>query len=103
MSAQPKTSARGDAAAAANPGKTDKPATTGKKKGGDAPKQSAFSAWIERMRGNLQDTISEMKKITWPDQETTRNLVIVVIGISVFLGILLGGVDYLLVQLLGLF
>ena len=47
--------------------------------------------------------MSEMKKINWPDQETTRNLTIVVIGISVALGILLGGIDYLLVQLLGLF
>lgn len=103
MSAPSKTSARGDAAGAANPGKSEKSGATGKKKGGDAPKQSAFSAWIERLRGTFQDTMSEMRKITWPDQETTRNLVILVIGISVFMGIILGGVDYLLVQLLGLF
>ncbi|MBA3643527.1 MAG: preprotein translocase subunit SecE [Chloroflexia bacterium] len=37
-----------------------------------------------------------MKKINWPDRETTKNLTIVVIGISVVLGILLGGVDFLL-------
>jgi hypothetical protein len=29
----------------------------------------------------VNDSISEMKKITWPDQETTRNLTIVVIAI----------------------
>lgn len=43
-----------------------------------------------------QDTASEMRKIVWPDRETTKNLTIVVIGISVVLGILLGGIDYIL-------
>ncbi len=43
-----------------------------------------------------QDTASEMRKIVWPDRETTKNLTIVVIGISVVLGILLGGIDYFL-------
>lgn len=43
-----------------------------------------------------QDTRAEMQKIVWPDRETTKNLTIVVIGISVVLGILLGGIDYLL-------
>lgn len=43
-----------------------------------------------------QDTASEMRKIVWPDRETTKNLTIVVIGISIVLGILLGGIDYFL-------
>ena len=47
--------------------------------------------------------MSEMRKITWPDQETTRNLTVVVIGISITLGILLGGIDFVLVRLLELF
>jgi preprotein translocase subunit SecE len=40
-----------------------------------------------------------MKKVNWPDQETTRNLTVVVIGISVVLGITLGGIDFLLQKL----
>lgn len=51
------------------------------------------------LRQKFDDTRAELKKITWPDRETTRNLTIVVIGISVVLGILLGGIDFVLFQL----
>jgi len=51
------------------------------------------------LQRTVKDSISEMKKITWPDQETTRNLTIVVIAISLILGLLLGGVDALFVRL----
>jgi preprotein translocase subunit SecE len=47
----------------------------------------------------FKDTVSELKKITWPDRDTTRNLTIVVIAISVTLGLALGGVDALFVRL----
>jgi preprotein translocase subunit SecE len=50
-------------------------------------------AGIERW---YQDMMSEARKIVWPDRETTRNLTIVVIGISVAVGMLLGGIDFLL-------
>ena len=43
-----------------------------------------------------RDTLGEMKKINWPDRETTKNLTIVVIGISAVLGVLLGGIDFML-------
>jgi len=54
---------------------------------------------FESLKRVVNDSISEMKKITWPDQETTRNLTIVVIAISLVLGLLLGGVDALFVRL----
>ena len=44
-----------------------------------------------------------MKKINWPDQETTRNLTIVVIGISVATGHPARRIDFVLLKLLGLF
>ena len=53
----------------------------------------------EGVRKLVRETYAETKKIIWPSQEETRNLVIVVIGISVFLGLLLGGIDYVLFQL----
>jgi preprotein translocase subunit SecE len=53
----------------------------------------------EGIRKLARETYSETKKIIWPSQEETRNLVIVVIGISVFLGLLLGGIDYVLYQI----
>ncbi len=103
MSAQRRSSARGDAVAPASSKETEKRARPAKPKAGEAQAKGFLAGRSERLRGLVQDTMSEMKKINWPDQETTRNLTIVVIGISVALGILLGGIDYLLVQLLGLF
>jgi preprotein translocase subunit SecE len=47
----------------------------------------------------VKDSISEMRKITWPDKDATRNLTIVVIAISLILGLLLGGVDAAFVRL----
>jgi preprotein translocase subunit SecE len=102
MSAQRRSSARGDAVATASSSKAEKRTRAAKPKG-EAPKQNIIAVRTERLRGFVQDTTSEMKKINWPDQETTRNLTIVVIGISVALGILLGGIDFLLIKLLGLF
>jgi preprotein translocase subunit SecE len=37
-----------------------------------------------------------LKKVNWPDRETTKNLTLVVIAVSIVLGILLGGIDYVL-------
>lgn len=78
------------------PAKTPKPAPA-KTKETDA-KPGALAERGGRVRKIFDDTRAEMKKITWPDRETTRNLTIVVIGISVVLGVLLGGIDYVLFQ-----
>jgi preprotein translocase subunit SecE len=47
-----------------------------------------------RFQNLVRDTYTEIKKVTWPDQETTRNLTILVIVMATVLGILLGLVDY---------
>jgi preprotein translocase subunit SecE len=57
----------------------------------------------ESIRRLVRESISEAKKVNWPDQETTRNLTVVVIAISVILGLLLGGIDFALVKLLDVF
>lgn len=103
MSAPRKTGARGDVAPAATPDKPEKRVRQAKTRVAEQGRASALLARTDRIRGLYQDTLSEMKKINWPDQETTRNLTIVVIGISVVMGALLGGVDFALVKLLGLF
>lgn len=51
------------------------------------------------VRGFLEDVMAEVRRVNWPDAETTRNLTALVIGLSVFLGILLGGIDYVLFNL----
>jgi preprotein translocase subunit SecE len=47
-----------------------------------------------RFQNLVRDTYTEIKKVTWPDQETTRNLTILVIVMAAILGALLGLVDF---------
>lgn len=51
-----------------------------------------------RLRTLVRDTIAEIRKVTWPDGDTTRNLTIFVIALSIFLGTLLGGIDAIFVR-----
>jgi preprotein translocase subunit SecE len=53
---------------------------------------------LGRLQSTVRDTISEIKKVTWPDRETTRNLTLVVIVMAVLLGALLGGIDAIFVR-----
>jgi preprotein translocase subunit SecE len=66
-----------------------KPATPAKGAGED-------NSRLGRLRGNIRDIIAELRKVTWPTREETRNLTIVVIGISATIGVLLGGLDLVL-------
>jgi preprotein translocase subunit SecE len=63
--------------------------------GGESRRRSP----IQRLRDLWEGVSSEIKKVTWPTRTETRNLTIVVIGISVFVGGVLGIVDLVLVQL----
>lgn len=47
----------------------------------------------------IRDTSSEIRKVTWPDKQTTRSLTLVVIAMATILGALLGGIDAVLVRL----
>jgi preprotein translocase subunit SecE len=55
---------------------------------------------IESLQRTYRETRAEMSKISWPDQQTTRNLTIVVIGLSIVLGLFLGGIDFILLKIL---
>lgn len=78
-----------EAAKPSRPPMPEKPKPASEAKNPVTRRYSGLERWY-------QDTASEMRKIVWPDRETTKNLTIVVIGISVVLGILLGGIDYIL-------
>ena len=83
---------RKDAAAETTPARKEtRPATTG---GGTTG--SARARWIDRQRENIRNVIAELKKVTWPTREETRNLTIVVIGISAAIGTGLALVDVVL-------
>ena len=64
--------------------------------------RSRVESRLDQIRKSWLDTVAELKKVTWPDKETTKNLTLVVIAISAVLGALLGGLDWVLQQLFAL-
>lgn len=58
-----------------------------------------LAARTQTIQTLFRDSMSEIKKVNWPDQETARNLTFLVIGISIVLGIALGGIDFVLQRL----
>jgi preprotein translocase subunit SecE len=54
----------------------------------------------EKQEGGLQrwlrETRGELRKVTWPTREEALRLTYVVIGLSLVMGALLGGVDFIL-------
>ena len=53
----------------------------------------------EGIRKYYRETRAEINKVVWPDRETTINLTLLVIALSVVLGLLLGGIDFILYEL----
>jgi preprotein translocase subunit SecE len=47
----------------------------------------------------IRDTVSEIRKVAWPDKQTTQNLTLLVLIMAIVLGALLGGIDALFVRL----
>lgn len=50
----------------------------------------------------LKETRDELKKVVWPTRDEVIRLTSVVIIVSVIVGIFLGGIDYILTNLLTL-
>ncbi len=44
--------------------------------------------------GFAQDVVSELRKVTWPTREEALRLTLIVAVVSVVIGALLGGIDY---------
>jgi len=54
-----------------------------------------------RFRAYVDSVIAELRKVNWPTREETRNLSIVVIGITVVIGSALGLLDFVLSVIYG--
>ncbi|MFH0942584.1 MAG: preprotein translocase subunit SecE [Candidatus Beckwithbacteria bacterium] len=50
----------------------------------------------------VKDSVSELKQVVWPTRKTVIRLTLVVILVSLFTGLLIGGLDYLFLNLIGL-
>ena len=50
----------------------------------------------------FKEVISELKKVTWPTRAETIRLTVTVIGISIAVGLFVGGLDAVLVKRSGI-
>ena len=55
---------------------------------------------IARIRRYIEESYSELKKVTWPTRDQVRNLTVLVFVISGFFGVYLGFLDFLWSQVL---
>jgi preprotein translocase subunit SecE len=95
---KPKAAPTQSRAEAARP---PKPAVVEQRRPEEAERGAVGSRFAE-IKKRWLDTVAELKKVTWPDRETTKNLTLVVIAISAVLGALLGGLDWVMQQLFAL-
>ncbi len=78
------------------------PKPTAERERAGETERTVLASRFDRLKKQWLDTVAELKKVTWPDKETTKNLTLVVIAISAVLGVLLGGLDWVLQQLFAL-
>jgi len=57
---------------------------------------------MNKLSQYIQDSIAEMKKVTWPTKKQTYNYTLLVIVVSLALAIFLGALDYIFNWLLQL-
>jgi len=67
-------------------------------KAGEDKSRAGLGGRLDGVRQLAGDTRAELRRISWPDADTTRNLTLVVIAVSIVLGALLGGIDWVLFQ-----
>ena len=59
--------------------------------------------YIERIREFLREVRAEMEKVTWPGRDEVRAATIVIIVLVLLLAVFIGGVDFVVSRVLGLF
>ncbi len=50
----------------------------------------------------LKGSLAELKQVIWPTKSTVGRLTLVVIGVSLLTGLIIGGLDYLFLNVVGL-
>lgn len=54
---------------------------------------------LDNLKRGFRDTVTELRKVQWPDKMTTRNLTLIVVAMSTVLAVVLGAFDYVLTLL----
>jgi preprotein translocase subunit SecE len=57
---------------------------------------------VSRFRRFIDEAWSELKKVTWPTREQTRNLTVLVFAISLVVGVYITFFDTIFLTLIGL-
>ena len=55
---------------------------------------------LKRIRRYLEESASELKKVTWPTREHVRNLTVLVFVISAVIGVYIAFFDFIFTQAL---
>lgn len=50
----------------------------------------------------VREVVQELKKVSWPTLEQTRNMTILVIVVSLLVGIYVGGLDFVFSRIIAL-
>ncbi len=93
---KPATTPKRSAPAAAATGMAAKPTTQGRTV--TQPPRTSGASRLEGVQRSFRETVAELKKVQWPDRMTTRNLTLVVIGMSASLAAILGLLDAVLTR-----
>lgn len=48
----------------------------------------------------LKEVQGELKKVTWPTRQEAIRLTLIVIGVSIAVGVFIGGLDYIFVKVM---
>jgi len=93
---KPATAAKRSASARTAVTEPAKPTTQGRTV--TQPQRSSGASRLEGVQRSFRETVAELKKVQWPDRMTTRNLTLVVIGMSTALAAILGLLDAVLTR-----
>ena len=55
---------------------------------------------IHRIRRYIEESWSELKKVTWPTREQVRNLTVLVFAISAVVGVFIAAWDFVFTEVL---
>ena len=58
---------------------------------------------LEKLQRFLREVRAEMEKVTWPGRQEVQAATLVIIALVMLLAAFIGGVDFLVSRLLGLF
>jgi preprotein translocase subunit SecE len=58
---------------------------------------------LEKLKKFLREVRAEMEKVTWPGRQEVQAATLVIIALVLILAVFIGGVDFVVSRLLGLF